>query len=159
MISIQDRQFALIQETWIYNNTCKPNSLNDVMSSRLATLVRDLGCEHYSCRENATEILLQQSNEDSIRALFWGSHHTNLEIANRCRIALHRSMICRHCIGKGECPRLGGFGGCECCFWIMNRIYYIKIDGLFNWEIRYLYQEKVCMVCFGDGITPLESFQ
>lgn len=160
LISIQDRQFALIQETWIYKNTDKPNSLNEVMSSRLANLVRDLGCNHYSCRENAEELILQQSNEDSVRALFWGSHHTDPEIADRCRFTLHHSMICSHCLGDGHCPERSKFNdwrGCQPCF---NRMMFFgKEEVNQEWSsLREMYGEKVCLFCFGDGITPLESF-
>jgi len=103
--SVSDREFILVQESWIYTYTSKPSSLDDIMSRRLATLVRDIGCNHYSCRENAIELLSRESSADSIRAFFWGSHHTNIDIAMRCRVALRRLLPCNHCNGSAICTR------------------------------------------------------
>src|ERR1700732_3278055 len=136
---VPDRQFFLIQESWIYQHTSRPSSLNDVMSAWLATLVRDLGCEHYSCRENATELLLQKSNECSVRALFWGSHHTDQEIANRCRVTLSLSLVCNHCNGYGVChERTSEYNGCNACFaaWKSRE----RMDGSeSSWYLRTMY--------------------
>jgi hypothetical protein len=157
--SIQDRPFLLIQETWIYNHTSKPNALTDVMSTRLATLIRDLGCNHYSCRENATELLLQQSNEDMIRALYWGSHHTDREIASRCRDALHTLMVCNHCTGRRDCPnRTDAAYSCVDCFNWMVRLRDVATDEM-KWEIRNLYHERKCMFCCGVGIMDMDTFR
>ncbi len=159
LASIQDRSFLLIQETWVYNHTTKPKSLTDVMSTRLATLIRDLGCNHYSCRENATELLLQQSSEDMIRALFWGSHHTDRDISNRCRVTLSRCLVCNHCSCGGLCPNRSrdGLHGCKACFDAMasrNRME----DGESVHYLRKMYYEQYCICCLGVGHLWMEDF-
>ncbi len=160
--SIQDRPFLLIQETWIYNHTSRPSTLTDVMSTRLATLVRDLGCNHYSCRENATELLLQQTDEDMIRALYWGSHHTDRDIASRCRVTLNRSLVCNHCNGSGRCYRrsltFSSDPGCRGCFNSMSSRNRISNDEL-AWFLRKMYYEQECICCLGIGHLWMEDFQ
>lgn len=167
LTTIQDRQFALVQETWIYNNTSRPSSLDDVMSPRLSTLIRDLACNHYSCRENAAELLLSQPIEQSVRALFWGSHHTNPEISNHCRVTLERSMICNHCKGLRDCParvsprypnntlsRLD----CGPCFYRMITIERIEECGR-NDYLRECFYEKICVFCYGMGYWRMGAFE
>ncbi len=102
-LKILDTHFALVQEEWIYAHA-RPFSLDQVLPRDLADLIRDLGCGRFTRRQNAERLLSLESSERVARALVWGSHAKDAEIANRCDLLLRAYRTCDHCQGTAWCP-------------------------------------------------------
>lgn len=143
-----NRQFIVNQEECIYRFAVVKN-LRDVLPAKQVMLIHNMGCGRYECRELATEILSEPTS-NNLRAVFWGTHHKDAEIANRCQILLNKMTPCSHCLGSGECllrqsPELSSRVSCESCH---NT--FINTDDA---RLNEVYNKKSCVKCMGSGTS------
>lgn len=142
---VMDRHFIVAEEESIYQFGEQKN-LDLVLSPNYVKFIRNLGCNRYDCREAASEYLYNNINTEGLRAIVWGSHHKDPEIANRCSVLLVRLLPCLHCYGSGNCPNRPEAPQhviCEPCQKIYSSTHDPMIDNV--------YKVKGCVVCMATG--------
>lgn len=105
--------FMIAQENWVIDYLTEEDNyklnLQDMFTRRDAELVRNLSCEHYSCRRLVMDVLVQRG-DDALLLIIWGTRHRDAGIANLCRILLDLFLT-------DVCPRDHTFidlcGGCD----------------------------------------------
>lgn len=141
-VPAEDSHFVVALEKSIYSFETSRN-LDRVLPSRQAKLVRNLGCNRYDCREVSSEVLSEPTG-NNLRALVWGTHMKDVEIASRCKNILDMILPCSHCSGTGYCPRAQRqYGVCDECY----RRYTSTSDLL----IDQVYYDKGCVFCLKTG--------
>lgn len=122
----------------------KVERLNDVLPNRQVRWLKMLGCNHYLCREEAAQSLLEH---DSISAILWGFRSTDAEVKARCRILLQEKYVCIECGGSGICVICKGTGtepGGEFC------VDCIRMQWFADRKTVY-YNPTLCRHCSGSG--------
>jgi hypothetical protein len=145
-----NRQFIVAQEESIHDFAVVHN-LHDVLPTKQVMLIHNLGCGRYECRELATEILSEPTPKN-LRAVVWGSHHKDAEIASRCESLLNKMLPCSHCLGTGRCPEpdkepLSKYGGtgCKSC--------HERFTSTDDHELNTVYNAKGCVRCMSSGTS------
>lgn len=98
----RELEWERLQVEWIAS-TETVTSLEDVMPTRQAELVRLLGDKRYVVRLLASEELQRQGKQAS-GALAWGMRCKDREIADAAGQLRGLLYVCQHCMGGGICP-------------------------------------------------------
>lgn len=103
---VRDLEFTRIEIEWVAS-TGTVRDLNKVLPRRQADLIRQLNCDHYTCRRLAFDELSRMGDE-AIPALCWGLRIKSAEVQDACKRLLSPLFLCRNCDGTGECQGCKG---------------------------------------------------
>lgn len=134
--SYQDKQFELLQEKWIFQQT--PLALiraDRYIRADERELLERLACDHYICTKHAAQELLHHPRGHII--CFWGRHYRNYNVRFVCNELFIRYFRCQRCGGDGieyAAEDTTGFGKgiiieCNECFGSGNYQFRILSDG------------------------------
>lgn len=134
-----------VYEFWRGPHPGRTFHLEKVLPDRQARWVRMLNCDHFACRREAMDLILEnRQSEDVRRAVIWGSFPELRwpHVIDVCEGLIWSRYLCKECKGEAYCPYCNGTGCKEMgvCTECMR----------FNGEI-YL-DPTGCLRCDGTGI-------
>lgn len=98
----RELEWERLQVDWIAE-TGTVKSLEDVLTTHEAELVRLLGDPRYAVRALARDELRRMGRDASL-ALAWGARLKDQEISSTSRLLRELLYVCRRCEGTGKCP-------------------------------------------------------